>query len=122
MGNFPTIQEFAKQYKIAKDDPDLKRAYDKYVEAQMEYNEHLYWDTLAMQRKAAHEGRRQGLEKGFEQGCKEGRKQGRKEGRKEGFDEAVEALRERLVQLGYDESIVAATEGLVAPAEDEPLA
>ena len=38
MGSFPTMEEFAERYGIAAGDPNLKRAYDKYWESELEYN------------------------------------------------------------------------------------
>lgn len=65
MKSFPTMEEFATRYGIALGDPDLKRAYDRYWESELEYNSIM---------EAA-------------------REDGREEGRKEGHEEAVATLR-----------------------------
>ncbi len=80
MERFENIQEFAERYKLAMGDPELKRAYEKYLEARMEYNDIL------------HEGQRWA------------RKEGRKEGRKETRKDVLVRMRE----LGYDEDAIAA--------------
>ena len=98
MEQFDTIEEFAKRYKLAMGDPELKRAYERYFEERLEYNDRL------------HEGQRWA----HEQGHKEGRKQGRKQGRKEGLDDVTARMRE----LGYDEDAIAAVmNGLEESAE-----
>ena len=84
MERFETIREFAERYRLAMGDPELERAYERYCEAQMEYNDMV----IEGQRWA----RKQGHDEGLEEGRKDGRKQGRKEGRKEGLADAVGRL------------------------------
>ena len=103
MEKFQTMQEFADRYKLAMGDPELKRAYDKYLEARMEYNEMVYQDKLVARRDGLEEGRR------------EGRREGLQEGRQEGIDSMVERMRE----LGYEEdAITSILDGLTTPPQE----
>ena len=80
MSHFPTLREFAERYRMAIDDPEVKRAYDRYVESTLEYNQ------------IVHEAQRKGYATGHDEGRKEGRK------------EVIDRLRE----LGIDEATIAA--------------
>ena len=88
MEQFDTIQEFAERYRLAMGDPELKRAYERYCEARMEYND--------MVREGKLWARRQGHDEGIEEG--------RKEGRKEGHNDIFKRMR----ALGYDEDAISA--------------
>ena len=124
MGSFPSMKEFAKRYNLAVGDPEVKRAYDRYIESQLEYNEMVYQDKQEAKRQGHEEGRKEGFKEGLEDGRKEGfkegledgRRQGRKQGRMEGHADglrdgrqgALDAVSSRLRDLGYDaESITA---------------
>lgn len=97
---FQTMQEFAERYKLAMGDPKLKRAYDKYIEARMEYNEMVYQDKLQARREGHDEGYADGYDAGRNAGYDEGRNAGYDEGRKD----ALESMGERLRALGYLEN------------------
>ena len=86
MEHFPTMEEFAKRYGIALGDPDLKRAYDRYWGAQMEYNSIM--------------------EEARKVGRAEGRAAGYAEGRAEGYAEGVDAAAMRLRAAGFDEDAI----------------
>lgn len=90
---FPTIEEFAKQYGLALDDPNLK---DKYRGLRA-----LQWDL------ASQEDWRNRIE---EEGREKGLAEGRAEGRAEGLQEGEKAERERLVAAmranGVDEETI----------------
>ena len=94
MSHFPTLREFAERYRRAIDDPEVKHAYDLYVESTLEYNQ------------IVHDAQRKGFEKGLEDGRNKGLEEGRKEGRKEGRQDVINRLRE----LGIDEATIAAVE------------
>ena len=102
MSHFPTLREFAERYKKAIDDPEVKHAYDLYVESTLEYNQIVH----DAQRKGFEKGLEDGRNKGLEEGRKEGLEEGRKEGRKEGRQDVINRLR----ALGIDEATIAAVE------------
>ena len=81
--NISSMEEFAQRYGIAIDDPDLKRKYDVWWQAEMEYNSAMYY--------AQQEGRETGLREGHEEGLREGREAGLREGREAGMREGREA-------------------------------
>lgn len=99
MEYFPTIREFAERYNLAMDDPDLRKAYELYEEARLEYNTMLHEDQKEIRRQVMEEVQEM-RDAAVRQGRKEGREEGREEGRKEGRREVINRLRE----LGYSES------------------
>lgn len=127
---FPTIEEFAEQYGIAIDDPELKakyRAYDiavKEYKSQQKYLARVRREAAEKAAKEAEEegraigralGREEGLARGREEGLEEGRAQGREEGRAQGREEGriegEDAERSRVVAAmraeGIDEETIA---------------
>ena len=108
MSDFPTLREFAERYKRAIDDPEVKRAYDLYVESTLEYNQIVH----DAQKKGHDEGYATGHDEGYatghDEGYATGRDEGQREGRKEGRKEVIDRLRE----LGVDEATIAAVEDL----------
>ena len=100
MESFPTMEEFATRYGIAIGDPDLKRAYDKYWESEMEYNSRMY----TMELEGREQGYREGYDEGTKQGMKEGIKEGRKEGIKEGMEKSLSQSIAKLREAGLDEA------------------
>ena len=80
MNHFPTLREFAERYKRAIDDPEVKRAYDRYVESTLEYNQIV----------------NDAQKKGHDEGQREGRKEVIDRLRELGVDEATIAAVEDL--------------------------
>ncbi len=80
MEQFDTIQEFAERYRLAMGDPELKRAYERYCEARMEYNDMI----------------------------REGKLWARRQGHDEGIEEGRNDIFKRMRALGYDEDAIAA--------------
>ena len=66
MGSFPTIAEFAEQYGLAIDDPNIRRSYEAYFESVMEYNSIIEEGIIYGLEKAVEEARQ-----GFEQEVRE---------------------------------------------------
>ena len=101
-----SMEEFAQRYGIAIDDPDLKRKYDVWWQAEMEYNSAMYY--------AQQEGRETGLREGHEEGLREGREAGLREGREAGMREGREAGlrvgREEGLREGREEGMCAGRE------------
>ena len=91
---FPEMIAFAKQYGLAMDDPETKRAFDSY-QLDLWENVFIMEQTEIDKRAAIEEGITQGREQGLEQGRKQGLEQGRKE------------LAAKLRELGVDEETIA---------------
>ena len=91
---FRDILNFAREYGIAIDDPDLERQYRVYESSILEYN--------AMMNEARDKGHQQGLAEGLEQGLEQGLAQGLAQGLQQGREEVAERLR----AMGLDEQMV----------------
>ena len=115
---FREILNFAREYGIAIDDPDLERQYRVYESSILEYNAMMNEARDKGLAQGREEGLEQGREEGLEQGRAEGREEGRAEGRAEGREEGLEQGREegreegraevaeRLRAMGFDERMV----------------
>ena len=112
MDSFPTIEEFATRYGIAIGDPNLKRAYDKYWESEMEYNSIIneakrdgfaegHTEGLAI-------GRAEGHAEGLAEGRAEGRAEGLVEGRAGGRAETVKNMTDAMRASGIEEAVIQA--------------
>ena len=86
------MEEFAERYGIAVDDPDLKRKYDAWWQAEMEYNSMMSY------------ARREGLADGLREGRADGLREGRADGLREGREKERKSILAALRAAGFDEA------------------
>lgn len=118
MNQFPDMEEFARMYGYAVDDPEVVKAYESALSAEREYNSRQrYLKQLEDEARARglqegrQEGIKQGIEKGIEQGIEQGRKQGIRQGETQGRAEERDRIAARMREHGFSEHDIAALIG-----------
>ena len=91
MASFPSMEEFAVEYGLAIDDPNIKSSYEAYRESVWEWNS------------AISQARRDGFSDGRAEGHAEGHAEGYAEGRRKERD----ALVQQLHAVGIPEDAIA---------------
>ena len=89
--NVKTIEEFARQYELAINDPKVVNAYEAYLSGEREYKSRQDF-FKRMEREAVERGLERGLKQGIEQGIEQGLEQGRAIGIEQERDRITAAL------------------------------
>ncbi|WP_350455302.1 PD-(D/E)XK nuclease family transposase [Slackia heliotrinireducens] len=122
MDAFPDIEEFAKMYGYALNDPKVVRAYADFESAEREYQSRKdYFERVereAKERGFKH-GQEKGLEMGIEQGLQQGLQQGLEQGLQRGLEQGLQQGLEQGLQRGLEQGLEQSIAALRAVGMDE---